>query len=56
MNLTPEDRDRLVERVLKAHKYRESGLNTETVLDLINQEAPRQNSEKRSISHPCKAA
>ena len=46
MNLTPKDRDRLVERVLKAHKYRESGLNTETVLDLIDHEAPRQSSEK----------
>ncbi|QRN83976.1 hypothetical protein JR338_04300 [Chloroflexota bacterium] len=46
MNLTPEDRDGLLERVLKAHKYRESGLNTETVLDLIDQEVPRQSSEK----------
>ena len=27
MNLTPEDRSRLLERVLTAHKYRESGLN-----------------------------
>ncbi|MBG0787276.1 MAG: hypothetical protein H0S79_19470 [Anaerolineaceae bacterium] len=46
MNLTPADRDRLLERVLKAHKYRESGLNPQTILDLIDQEAPRQNSEK----------
>jgi len=46
MNLTPEDRDRLLGRVLTAHKYREVGLNPKTVLDLIDQEAPRQTSEK----------
>ena len=46
MNLTPDSRDRLLERVLKAHKYRETGLNPQTVLDLIDQEAPRQTSEK----------
>ena len=39
MNLTPDSRDRLLERVLKAHKYRETGLNPQTVLDLIDQEA-----------------
>ena len=46
MNLTPDSRDRLLERVLKAHKYRETGLNPQTVLDLIDQEASRQPSEK----------
>jgi 16S rRNA (guanine(1405)-N(7))-methyltransferase len=46
MNLTPEDRNRLLERVLKAHKYRETGLNPQTVLDLIDREASRQTSEK----------
>ena len=43
MNLTPDSRDRLLERVLKAHKYRETGLNTQTVLDLIDQEASSPN-------------
>jgi len=46
MDLTVEQRDRLLERVLNAHKYRESGLNPQTVLNLIDQEAPRQTSEK----------
>lgn len=46
MNLTPENRDRLLERVLNAHKYRETGLNPLTVLNLIDQESPRQTSEK----------
>jgi 16S rRNA (guanine(1405)-N(7))-methyltransferase len=46
MNLTAADRDRLVEKVLNTHKYRHTGLNPQTVLDLIEQEAPQQSSEK----------
>ncbi len=46
MNLAPADRDRLLEKVLNTPKYRESGLNPHTVLDLIDEEAPRQASEK----------
>ncbi|MBG0770878.1 MAG: hypothetical protein H0S82_04170 [Anaerolineaceae bacterium] len=46
MNLSPKNREGLLERVLSAHKYRETGLNPQTVLDLIDQEALRQSSEK----------
>jgi len=46
MNLAPADRDRLLEKILNTAKYRESGLNPQTVLDLIDEEAPRQTSEK----------
>jgi 16S rRNA (guanine(1405)-N(7))-methyltransferase len=46
MNLTPTDRDRLVEKVLNTRKYRHTGLNPQTVHDLIEQEAPQQSSEK----------
>lgn len=46
MNLTQADRDRLLEKVLNTHKYRSAGLNPQTILDLIDQEAGQQPSEK----------
>ena len=46
MNLSPTEQDRLLEKVLNAHKYRQSGLNPQTVLALIDEESPRQSSEK----------
>lgn len=47
MNLTSEDRDNLLNRVLNAHKYRDTGLNPQTVLDLIDREASHQTSIKK---------
>ncbi len=46
MNLTADQRRELLERILETKKYRYSGLNHETILDLIDQETSRQSSLK----------
>ncbi|MCB2202459.1 hypothetical protein KQH56_00480 [bacterium] len=46
MNLNSEQRQTLLTRILDTRKYRDSGLNPETVLDLIDQLAPKLSSEK----------
>lgn len=46
MNVQDVDTQALLDRILASSKYREAGLNPNTVLDLIRQEAPRQPSEK----------
>jgi 16S rRNA (guanine(1405)-N(7))-methyltransferase len=46
MNLNSDQREALLTRVLHSRKYREAGLNPETVQALIDQEAPRQTTEK----------
>ncbi|MDY6873468.1 MAG: hypothetical protein SVR81_05820 [Chloroflexota bacterium] len=46
MKLSHEQRTALLARIMDSHKYRDSGLNPETVLDLIDQLAPKQTSKK----------
>ncbi len=46
MKLSPDQRETLLTRILDTRKYRDSGLNPETVLDLIDREAPKQTSQK----------
>lgn len=46
MNPTAAQRQEILDKILKMKKYRESGLNQETILDLIAQEAPHQSSFK----------
>jgi 16S rRNA (guanine(1405)-N(7))-methyltransferase len=46
MKLSGKKREALLARILDTRKYRDSGLNPETVLDLIDQLAPKQTSEK----------
>ena len=46
MNLTAAQRQQILEKILAMKKYRDSGLNQATVLDLIDQEAVRQSSFK----------
>ena len=46
MNPADIDTQALLERIMASGKYRNAGLNSETVLDLIRQEAPRQSSQK----------
>jgi 16S rRNA (guanine(1405)-N(7))-methyltransferase len=46
MKLSSEQREALLARILGTRKYRGSGLNPETVLDLIDQLTPKQTSEK----------
>jgi 16S rRNA (guanine(1405)-N(7))-methyltransferase len=46
MKLTTAKRVEIVDRILVMKKYRGSGLNQDTILDLIDREAPRQSSIK----------
>ena len=46
MNPADIDTQALLDRVLASSKYRSAGLNPDTVLDLIQQEAVHQPSEK----------
>jgi 16S rRNA (guanine(1405)-N(7))-methyltransferase len=47
MNINDIDLDALITRILDTKKYRDSGLNPDTLHDLILQEAPHQSSSKK---------
>lgn len=49
MNANKIDTEAIVDRILESKKYRDSGLNRETVRDLVFQESPHQPSSKKLI-------
>ena len=49
MNTSDIDLEALIKRILDTKKYRDSGLNPDTILDLILQEAPHQSSSKKLL-------
>ncbi|MDF1519556.1 MAG: hypothetical protein RQ728_00990 [Brevefilum sp.] len=49
MNTSDFDIDTLIKRILDMKKYRDSGLNPDTIRDLILQEAPHQTSSKKLL-------
>ena len=49
MNLTKKDAQEMVDNILDSRKYRDSGLNPNTIEDLIHLEAPKQSSQKKLL-------
>jgi 16S rRNA (guanine(1405)-N(7))-methyltransferase len=49
MNTSDIDLESLIQRILDTKKYRDSGLNPDTIRDLILQEAPHQSSSKKLL-------
>lgn len=46
MNITNIERQELIDKILNSRKYREAGLNTDTIRNLVEQEAPNHTSKK----------
>ena len=49
MNINDPEIQKITDSILNSAKYREKGLNPETIRDLIDQEAPRHSSQKALI-------
>jgi len=47
MNITEQEIQKMIEKIQDSRKYRELGLNSETIRDLIQQEAPHHTSWKK---------